>query len=61
MVETSPRGGARTGIQISDGLTGEFWASHGLSLTILPLYEFASNIDPVRGGLEAGRQWWWRV
>ena len=27
MMETSPGRGARAGIEISDGLTGEFWAS----------------------------------
>ena len=52
MVETSPGGGARASIQISDGLTGEFWASHVLPLIIFPLYEFADNINLVCGGLE---------
>ena len=52
-VETSPRGGARASIQISDGLTSEFWASHGRPLVIFPFYEFTDNVDPVCGRLEA--------
>ena len=48
MVETSHGGGVRARIQISEGLTGKFWAFHGL-----PLYEFANNVNPVCGGLKA--------
>ena len=53
MLETSSEGGARAGIQISDGHANEFRASCGLPLVVFPLYEFANNVDPVCGGLEA--------
>jgi hypothetical protein len=48
-VETSPRGGARASIQIAMVSP----ASSGRPLVIFPFYEFADDVDPVCGGLEA--------
>ena len=51
-VEIAPSSGTRASIQITESLTDKFWASHGLPLIILPLYEFAKNIHLVGEGLE---------
>ena len=45
-------GGVRAGNELSESLSGEFRASHGLSRIIFALLEFAEDVHPVRGGLE---------
>lgn len=45
-------GGIRAGNKLSEGFSGEFWASHGLSFVVFALLELAEKVGTINGSLE---------